>query len=136
MSESYLTNIIISKHTYLHSNGVEITTGLWGNNFVPQVHLCYADIDVYFCLKEWQNVYEKFKVTRIFDFNQNVYNYDTFKLIFCIKRCPMNIVYSVFKALNKFAYCIEIRLRCLVENDYVEAMEFINKIETDLTFKV
>lgn len=133
MAESYLVDIVISRNIYTHSNGVSITTGLWAtDDFHPQVHIFNTDCDLFLSLDEWQLVYKEFIQIGNYEVNENVNQYVLFQLIHCDKRCSSNIVPLVFCALNTFAFCVELRLRDLKRIDFVIAMNYVNKIKSEI----
>lgn len=130
MAESYLYDIIISRHSYLHPNGVTITTGLWAiNDFLPQVHIFLNDFDLFFTIEEWQTIYKEIKSVGQYTINNNIHQYLLYRLIFCDKRCPTNIIHLVFESLNTFACCIDLRLM-YIQKCYNEAIKFVNKMNT------
>lgn len=136
MAESYLYNVIILKHTYSHSNGVKITTGLWAlDNFEPQVHIVCENSDLFFTLEEWKHIYKEFELFGKYVIDDCFYRYFLYRLMFCDKRCSVNMLYLVCEALNIFAHCIDLRLRSLTEKDYIEATMFVKNIEQILKHK-
>lgn len=132
MSFSYLSDLFISQRIYSHPNGINIVIGLSPLfEFKPIIRLNESNTDcvVYFSETEWRCVFDELKSIQSYCLNvSNLYRYKLYRFLYCHKRCSESFIFLILEAFNKFVNCIELNVKELLCDSYIEAKLFVEKI--------
>lgn len=132
MSFSYLSDIFISQRIYSHPNGIDIVIGLSPlYEFKPVIRLNNSNTDcvVFFSDTEWRCVFDELTSIQSYSVNvTNIYMYKLYRLLYCHKRCSESFIVLILEAINKFVNCIELNVKELLCESYIEAKLFVENI--------